>query len=193
MFTGLVADLGTVARIEQGDEGVRLAVRTALAGEIAEGDSVAVNGVCLTATDIADGTFSADVMNESLRRTSLGQVGEGSTVNLELPLRAHDRLGGHFVQGHVDGVATVRDVREDGFARVVTFDAPAELLRYIVEKGSIAVDGVSLTVAAVDDTSFAVSLIPETLERTTLGAAEPGRPVNLEVDVLAKYVEKLAR
>jgi riboflavin synthase len=193
VFTGLVADLGTVARIEQGDEGVRLAVRTALAGEIAEGDSVAVNGVCLTATDIADGTFSADVMNESLRRTSLGQVGEGSTVNLELPLRAHDRLGGHFVQGHVDGVATVRDVREDGFARVVTFDAPAELLRYIVEKGSIAVDGVSLTVAAVDDTSFAVSLIPETLERTTLGAAEPGRPVNLEVDVLAKYVEKLAR
>ena len=193
VFTGLVADLGTVAAIDAGDEGVRLSVRTALAPEISEGDSVAVNGVCLTATNIADGAFSADVMNESLRRTSLGAVAEGGTVNLELPLRAADRLGGHFVQGHVDGVATVRDTREDGFARVVTFAAPPELLRYIVEKGSIAVDGVSLTVSAVDEESFAVSLIPETLERTTLGTAEPGRPVNLEVDVLAKYVEKLAR
>ena len=193
MFTGLVADLGEIVALEAGEEGVRLAVRTALAGEIAEGDSVAVNGVCLTATNIVDGTFSADVMNESLRRTSLAEVGEGSSVNLELPLRAHDRLGGHFVQGHVDGVAVVRDVVEDGFARVVTFTAPPELLRYIVEKGSIAVDGVSLTVSAVDEESFAVSLIPETLERTTLGTAEPGRPVNLEVDVLAKYVEKLAR
>ena len=130
-------------------------------------------------------------MHESLRRSSLAEVGEGSSVNLELPLRASDRLGGHVVQGHVDGVAVVRDTREDGFARVVTFDAPPELLRYVVEKGSIAVDGVSLTVAAIDDVSFSVSLIPETLERTTLGAAEPGRPVNLEVDVLAKYVEKL--
>ena len=193
MFTGLVADLGTVAAIDAGDVGVRLSVRTTLAPEISEGDSVAVNGVCLTATNIADGAFSADVMNESLRRTSLGAVAEGGTVNLELPLRAADRLGGHFVQGHVDGVATVRDTREDGFARVVTFDAPPALLRYIVEKGSIAVDGVSLTVSAVDEESFAVSLIPETLERTTLGTAEPGRPVNLEVDVLAKYVEKLAR
>jgi riboflavin synthase len=130
-------------------------------------------------------------MHESLRRSSLAEVGEGANVNLELPLRASDRLGGHVVQGHVDGVATVRDVRDDGFARVVTFDAPAELLRYVVEKGSIAVDGVSLTVSAVDDASFSVSLIPETLERTTLGTAAPGRPVNLEVDVLAKYVEKL--
>jgi riboflavin synthase len=193
VFTGLVADLGEIVALDAGDEGVRLAVRTSLAGEIAEGDSVAVNGVCLTATNIADGTFSADVMNESLRRTSLGEVGEGSSVNLELSLRAADRLGGHFVQGHVDGVAVVRDVVEDGFSRVVTFSAPPELLRYIVEKGSIAVDGVSLTVSAVDEVSFAVSLIPETLERTTLGTAEPGRPVNLEVDVLAKYVEKLAR
>jgi riboflavin synthase len=193
VFTGLVADLGEIVALDAGEDGVRLAVRTSLAGEIAEGDSVAVNGVCLTATNIVDGTFSADVMNESLRRTSLGEVGRGSSVNLELPLRAADRLGGHFVQGHVDGVATVRDVVEDGFARVVTFSAPPELLRYIVEKGSIAVDGVSLTVSAVDDVSFAVSLIPETLERTTLGTAEPGRPVNLEVDVLAKYVEKLAR
>jgi len=191
VFTGLVADLGTVTAVDATDDGVRLAVKTALAPEISEGDSVAVNGVCLTATSIADGVFSADVMQESLRRSSLGEVGEGSSVNLELPLRASDRLGGHVVQGHVDGVAFVRSVVEDGFSRVVTFDAPAELLRYVVEKGSIAVDGVSLTVSAIDEDSFAVSLIPETLERTTLGAAEVGRPVNLEVDVLAKYVEKL--
>jgi riboflavin synthase len=191
VFTGLVADLGTVTAVDATADGVRLAVRTSLAPEISEGDSVAVNGVCLTATAIADGQFSADVMHESLRRSSLGEVASGSPVNLELPLRASDRLGGHVVQGHVDGVGVVREVREDGFARVVTFDAPADLLRYVVAKGSIAVDGVSLTVSAIDDESFSVSLIPETLERTTLGAAEVGRPVNLEVDVLAKYVEKL--
>jgi len=191
VFTGLVADLGTVEAVEATADGVRLAIATSLAPEISEGDSVAVNGVCLTATRIAGGTFSADVMHESLRRSSLAEVAVGASVNLELPLRASDRLGGHVVQGHVDGVATVSDVRDDGFARVVTFAAPPELLRYVVEKGSIAVDGVSLTVSAVDDSSFSVSLIPETLERTTLGAAEPGRPVNLEVDVLAKYVEKL--
>ena len=193
MFTGLVADLGKVTAVDATPDGVRLNVKTSLAGELTEGDSVAVNGVCLTATAIAGGVFAADVMHESLRRSSLAEIAEGSEVNLELPLRASDRLGGHVVQGHVDGVAVVRETREDGFARVVTFDAPAELLRYVVEKGSIAVDGVSLTVSAIDDTSFSVSLIPETLERTTLGTAEPGRPVNLEVDVLAKYVEKLVR
>jgi len=193
MFTGLVADLGRVTAVDATPDGVRLNVKTSLAGELSEGDSVAVNGVCLTATAIADGVFAADVMHESLRRSSLAEIAEGSEVNLELPLRASDRLGGHVVQGHVDGVAVVRETREDGFARVVTFDAPAELLRYVVEKGSIAVDGVSLTVSAIDDTSFSVSLIPETLERTTLGTAEPGRPVNLEVDVLAKYVEKLVQ
>jgi riboflavin synthase len=191
VFTGLVADLGTVTAVDSTADGVRLNVRTSLAGELSEGDSVAVNGVCLTATAIADGVFAADVMHESLRRSSLAEISAGWEVNLELPLRASDRLGGHVVQGHVDGVAVVRATREDGFARVVTFDAPPELLRYVVEKGSIAVDGVSLTVSAIDDKSFSVSLIPETLERTTLGAAEPGRPVNLEVDVLAKYVEKL--
>ena len=191
MFTGLVADLGTVTAVDSTDDGVRLNVKTALAEELKLGDSVAVNGVCLTATAIVDGAFSADVMHESLRRSSLAEVAAGSNVNLELPLRAADRLGGHFVQGHVDGVAVVRETREDGFARIVTFDAPPELLRYIVEKGSITVDGVSLTVSAIDDVSFSVSLIPETLERTTLGTAAPGRPVNLEVDVLAKYVEKL--
>jgi riboflavin synthase len=191
VFTGLVQDLGTVVAVDATADGVRLGVRSALAGELREGDSVAVNGVCLTATRIADGAFSADVMRESLRRSSLAEVGEGASVNLELPLRASDRLGGHVVQGHVDGVGVVRDARDDGFSRVVTVDAPPELLRYVVEKGSIAVDGVSLTVAALGEDWFSVALIPETLERTTLGAAAPGRPVNLEVDVLAKYVEKL--
>jgi riboflavin synthase len=191
VFTGLVADLGTVDAVDATADGVRLAVRTRLAGELAEGDSVAVNGVCLTATAIAGGRFSADVMHETLRRSSLAEVAEGTPVNLELPLRAQDRLGGHMVQGHIDGIGTVREVRDDGFARVVTIGARPELLRYVVQKGSIAVDGVSLTVASVTDDAFSVSLIPETLERTNLGAAAPGRPVNLEVDVLAKYVEKL--
>jgi riboflavin synthase len=191
MFTGLVQDLGKVTVVDATDEGVTLGVRTRLAGEIAEGDSVAVNGVCLTATAITDGQFSAEVMHETLRRSSLAEAAAGSEVNLELSLRASDRLGGHIVQGHVDGLGAVRDVREDGFARVVTVAVPAELLRYVVEKGSIAVNGVSLTVVEVGDDWFSVSLIPETLERTTLGAASPGAPVNLEVDVVAKYVEKL--
>ena len=130
-------------------------------------------------------------MHETLRRSSLAEVAGGTRVNLELPLRAADRLGGHVVQGHVDGVGAIRAAVEDGFARVVTIDAPPELLRYVVEKGSIAVDGVSLTVASVTADTFSVSLIPETLERTNLGAAASGTPVNLEVDVLAKYVEKL--
>jgi len=191
VFTGLVADLGTVDALEATDQGVRLRVRTALAGELGEGDSVAVNGVCLTATEVDGERFAADVMHETLRRSSLAGVAGGSRVNLELPLRANDRLGGHVVQGHVDGVGAVRDAAEDGFARVVTIEAPPDLLRYVVEKGSIAVDGVSLTVASVTADTFTVSLIPETLERTNLGAATPGTPVNLEVDVLAKYVEKL--
>jgi riboflavin synthase len=191
LFTGLVADLGTVDALEATDDGVRLRVRSGLAGELREGDSVAVNGVCLTATEVTDGRFAADVMHETLRRSSLAAVAGGARVNLELPLRAQDRLGGHVVQGHVDGVGAVRDAADDGFARVVTIDAPPDLLRYVVEKGSIAVDGVSLTVASVTGHSFSVSLIPETLERTNLGAAAPGTPVNLEVDVLAKYVEKL--
>ena len=191
MFTGLVQDLGKVIAVDAGDDGVTLGVRTRLAGEIGEGDSVAVNGVCLTATEIADGHFHAEVMHETLRRSSLGAAAEGSDVNIELALRASDRLGGHIVQGHVDGLGSVRDVREDGFARLVTVAAEPELLRYVVEKGSIAVNGVSLTVVGVGEDWFSVSLIPETLERTTLGAAEPGAPVNLEVDVVAKYVEKL--
>jgi riboflavin synthase len=191
VFTGLVQDLGTVTAVDATADGVRLAVRTVLAGEIALGDSVAVNGVCLTATRVQDGEFSADVMHETLRRSSLAEVGGGANVNLELPLRASDRLGGHVVQGHVDGVGTVREARDDGFARIVEIAAPPELLRYVVEKGSIAVDGVSLTVVEAGEDFLSVSLIPETLERTNLGAAAPGQPVNLEVDVLAKYVEKL--
>ena len=187
MFTGLVQTTGTIASLEGG----RLSVRMQPPVELAEGDSVAVNGVCLTATEVADGGFAADVMPETLRRTALGGLAEGDPVNVELPLRAGDPLGGHMVQGHVDGTGTVASVGEEGFARDVRIACDPELLRYVVEKGSIAVDGVSLTVAAVDGDGFSVSLIPETLERTTLGAAEPGRVVNLEVDVLAKYVEKL--
>jgi riboflavin synthase len=187
MFTGLVQALGTVTALEGG----RLAVETPLAAELSAGDSVSVNGVCLTASGVAGGGFTADVMDETLRRSSLGGLSPGSRVNLELPLRAADRLGGHFVQGHVDGVGTVREVREEGFSRVVAVEADGDLLRYVVEKGSIAVDGVSLTVSALDEDGFEVSLIPETLERTTLGAVAPGEGVNLEVDVLAKYVERL--
>ena len=192
MFTGLVEDLGVVHRVDQNAGGVRLSVRSPLAAELSEGDSIAVNGVCLTAVGLCGGDlFGADVMHETLRRSSLGEVQPGSQVNLELPLRAADRLGGHIVQGHVDGLGVVREVTEEGFARVVSFDADPSLLRYVVEKGSIAVDGVSLTVAEIGEDWFAVSLIPETLERTTLGAARPGNPVNLEVDVLAKHLEKL--
>jgi riboflavin synthase len=193
MFTGLVADLGTVAEVNATTDGVRLAIESALAGELSDGDSVAVNGVCLTAVGVDGDRFGADVMNETLRRSSLAEVGAGAKVNLELPVKADDRLGGHIVQGHVDGVGAIRDARDDGFARVVTIAADPDLLRYVVEKGSIAVDGVSLTVARVDDDSFDVSLIPETLQRTNLGAARPGAPVNLEVDIVAKYVEKLVR
>jgi riboflavin synthase len=191
MFTGLVQDLGTIAAVDATDDGVRLAVRTDLAAELTLGDSVAVNGVCLTATTISGEQFSADVMHETLRRSSLAAVADGARVNLELPLRASDRLGGHVVQGHVDGVGAVGDAREDGFARIVTITAPSDLLRYVVDKGSIAVDGISLTVVETGEDWFTVSLIPETLERTNLGTATPGQPVNLEVDVLAKYVEKL--
>jgi len=191
VFTGLVQDLGTVSAVEATPGGVRLVVASTLTGELSEGDSVSVNGVCLTATAIAGGRFSADVMHETLRRCTLADVSEGARVNLELPLRAADRLGGHVVQGHADGVGTVLEAREDGFARVVTIEAPPELLRYVVEKGSIAVDGISLTVAGVTERTFEVALIPETLERTNLGAVTSGTPVNLEVDVLAKYVEKL--
>jgi riboflavin synthase len=185
-------DLGEVGAVERTADGVRLSVRTTLTSEVSPGDSVAVNGVCLTAVDVADETFAADVMNETLQRSSLGAAGEGARVNVELPLRPADRLGGHVVQGHVDGLGTVARVEVDGFARRVRIEPEdAAQLRYVVEKGSIAVDGVSLTVSALDDDAFEVSLIPETLERTNLGGLEPRDVVNLEFDVLAKYVERL--
>jgi riboflavin synthase len=189
MFTGLVMDLGEVGAVEETADGVRLCVRTVLTSEVSPGDSVAINGVCLTATTVDDGSFQADVMNETLDRSSLGGARTGARVNVELPLRPADRLGGHVVQGHVDAVGRVVGVETDGFARRVRI--AADDLRYLVEKGSVAIDGVSLTVASLDDDSFEVSLIPETLERTNLGAAEPGTVVNLEFDVLAKYVERL--
>jgi riboflavin synthase len=194
VFTGLVEDLGTVVAVDRTDGGAVLTVESVLAPQIGEGDSVAVNGVCLTATAIDGDRFGFDVMLESLRRSSLGAIDAGSRVNLELALRADARLGGHIMQGHVDGIGTVAALRDEGFSRIVTIDAAPELLRYVVEKGSIAVDGVSLTVSRVDEASFDVSLIPETLERTNLGALNAGPPtrtVNLEVDVVAKYVEKL--
>lgn len=194
MFTGLVEDLGEVIAVDRTADGAVITLATPLARELAEGDSIAVNGVCLTAKGICDDRFGADVMEETLRRSSLGDLDAGSRVNLELALRADARLGGHIMQGHVDGVGVVSAVREEGFSRVVTIAAgggPDGLLRYVVEKGSIAVDGTSLTVARVDDEGFDVWLIPETQERTTLGTADVGRTVNLEVDVVAKYVEKL--
>jgi riboflavin synthase len=191
MFTGLVEDLGVVAAVDRTSDGARLTFESRLARELGEGDSIAVNGVCLTAVAICGDRFGADVMQETLRRSSLGDVDAGSKVNLELAMRPSDRFGGHIVQGHVDGVGAVTGVREDGFSRVVSIEADPGLLRYVVEKGSITVDGVSLTVAAVRESSFDVALIPETLERTNLGATAPGTPVNLEVDIVAKYVEKL--
>jgi riboflavin synthase len=191
MFTGLVADVGKVERVDSGSDGARVRISTALAGELSEGDSVSVNGACLTATAVDADGFESDVMNQTLERTSLGPLQAGSPVNLELPLRAGDRLGGHLVQGHVDGTGEVADVTEDGFARRLTIVVPEEMRRYIVERGSVTVDGVSLTVAALTDDGFEVSLVPETRERTTLGDAAPGAVVNLELDVVARYVERL--
>jgi riboflavin synthase len=191
VFTGLVQEVGRVVEASPYDGGARIRIEAGCAAELSEGDSVLVNGVCLTATAPGRREFGADLSEETLARSSLGLLGAADYVNLELPLRPADRLGGHIVQGHVDGVGEVADVREAGLSREVRIATPAHLLRYVVEKGSVAVDGVSLTVARVDDGGFEVALIPETLERTNLTEASPGRRVNLEVDVIAKYVEKL--
>jgi riboflavin synthase len=191
MFTGLIADLGTVTALERDADGARLQILTRLASELGEGDSISVNGVCLTACEVQVEGFSADAMSETLRRSSLGELRLGAPVNLELALRAGDRLGGHVVQGHVDATATIAAIREDGFARVLELEADPSIARYLVEKGSVTLDGVSLTVSALLDGGFAVSLIPETLRRTNLGAVEVGARVNVEVDILAKHVERL--
>jgi riboflavin synthase len=191
MFTGIVQSLGRIERVDRGDDGVRITIASDLADQIDAGESIAISGVCLTALPTGTGSFRADVMNETLARSSLVDAEQGTDVNLELPLRPSDRLGGHIVQGHVDGVGTVVSVADDGFARKLEVEAPQQLLRYAVVKGSITIDGVSLTVAELKEGSFTVSLIPETLKRTTLGQARAGTRVNLEVDVLAKYVERL--
>jgi riboflavin synthase len=191
VFTGLIADLGAVRNIEHDSGGATLEISTRLAGELGEGDSIAVNGVCLTATSVDGEGFRAQAMEETLRRSSLGDLAAGSPVNLELALRADGRLGGHIVQGHVDTTARIAGIREEGFARVIDVDTGEALGRYMVEKGSVAIDGVSLTVSEVREEGFSVSLIPETLKRTTLGGAKAGDRVNVEVDVLAKHVERL--
>ena len=190
MFTGLIKELGRVEAVEASDDGARLRIAAGLASELEAGDSVAVNGACLTATSVGDGAFEADVMHQTLSLTTLGELQASSPVNLELALRATDRLGGHVVQGHVDGTATVADLSSDGFAKRLRIELPEELLPYVVERGSIAIEGVSLTVANLTDSGVEVSLIPETLERTTLGALEHGDRLNVECDVLARYVRR---
>jgi riboflavin synthase len=191
VFTGLIGDLGSVTALEQNGAGAVLRVRSRLAAKLSEGDSIAVNGVCLTATEVGDDSFAAEAMIETLQRSSLGGLSAGAPVNLELALRAGDRLGGHVVQGHVDGTGTVSAIRGEGFSRVLEIEPEGRLERYLVEKGSVALDGVSLTVSGLREHAFTVSLIPETLERTNLGKIREGSLVNIEVDILAKHVERL--
>jgi riboflavin synthase len=192
VFTGIVREQGRVVSIDETPDGARLVVEApSTAAGTALGDSVSIDGCCLTAVAVAGGTIAFDVVPETLSRTALGGLEPGSAVNVEPALRAGDPLGGHYVQGHVDGVGSVRSTEPEGDGRRVWIDAPAEILRYCVEKGSIAVSGVSLTVADLDGEGFAVALIPHTLAETTLGELQPGRRVNLEGDVLAKYVERL--
>jgi riboflavin synthase len=230
VFTGLIADLGRVEAVERSGDGATLRIATSLARELRDGDSIAVNGVCLTAVDVcardpaaaragaeapgvdvsvegpaararegralatsagAPGEFAAQAMRETLQRSTLGELAAGDDVNLELALRADGRLGGHIVQGHVDGVGSIREVRHEGFSRVLAIHIDAALSPYVVEKGSITLSGVSLTVSALRDDLLEVSLIPETLQRTTLGHLAAGDRVNVEVDILAKHVQRL--
>jgi riboflavin synthase len=192
VFTGLIREVATVASMDGGAGGVRLTVAAPETSRDAiVGDSVAISGVCLTVVAVEDELLSFDAVPETLQRSSLGRLGPGDRVNVEPALRAGEPLGGHYVQGHVDGVGAVRSVEPEGDGKRIWFDAPADLLRYVVEKGSVSVEGTSLTVAGLDGSGFAVALIPHTLEATTLGGLNPGDSVNLEADVLAKYVEKL--
>jgi riboflavin synthase len=191
MFTGLVQDVGTVESLESGPEGGRLRITTTLGPEIALGDSISVDGACLTAVAADDEGFATEAMNQTLAVTALRHLQPGDRVNLELAMRAGERLGGHIVQGHVDAVARVLGAEDDGFARRLRVALPPELARYVIDRGSVALAGVSLTVAALGEDWLEVSLIPETLERTTLGGAAPGDELNVEVDLVAKYVERL--
>jgi len=192
MFTGIVRERGRIAAVDGGGDGIRLVVEApATAAQASLGDSVAVSGVCLTVVAADNGTLAFDAVPETLRRSSLGDRGPGDSVNLEPALRAGEPLGGHYVQGHVDGVGRVRSAVPEGDGQRVWIDPPPELLRYLVEKGSVAVEGVSLTIAELDERGFAVALVPHTLAETTLGALDSDARVNLEVDVLAKYVERL--
>jgi riboflavin synthase len=192
VFTGIVEDLGEIVAVEELTQAKRVTIRSATVTEDAgEGDSIAVNGVCLTVTSTTGDTFTADVMRETLDRSSLAKAHPGDRVNLERSVRLQDRLGGHLVQGHVDATGTIESRTPDEHWEIVRITLPESISRYVVEKGSIAVDGTSLTVTQVNDDSFEVSLIPETLKRTTLGKKQPGDVVNLEVDVIGKYVERL--
>ncbi|MCX2732421.1 riboflavin synthase [Saccharopolyspora sp. NFXS83] len=189
MFTGIVEELGTVVSVEDTGDGVRLAVDGPLVTSDAKrGDSIAVNGVCLTVVESGGGRFTVDVVQETVRRSAIRNVGAGDRVNLERAMALGDRLGGHIVQGHVDGTAVLRGSDGD----LTRFELPAELSHYLVEKGSITVDGISLTVVDAGPTEFSVALIPTTRELTTLGVRQPGEEVNIEVDVLAKHLERLA-
>jgi riboflavin synthase len=191
VFTGLIEDLGAVERVEADGDGATLRIATRLGADIAAGDSVAVDGICLTATEADASGFAAKAMNQTLRVTNLGELEAGSGVNLELAMKPSERLGGHILQGHGDGVAEVLAVEEDGFARRLRLGLGPELIRYAVERGSIGLSGVSLTVSALGEDWVEVSLIPETLERTNLDRAAPGARLNVECDVVAKYVERL--
>jgi riboflavin synthase len=192
MFTGIVRELGRVVSAQPSGGGLALVVEAPRTSQtLAVGDSISVDGVCLTAEKVADGRVSLHAVPESLARSTLGGLARGDPVNVEPALRAGEPLGGHFVQGHVDGVGRIQSVEAEGDGLRVFVEAPPEVLRYVVEKGSITLDGVSLTVAELSEDAFAVALVPHTLEATTLSALEPGRKVNLEVDVLAKYVERL--
>jgi riboflavin synthase len=191
VFTGLIQDIGRIESLDTGSDGTRLRIATSLGPDIALGDSVAVDGICLTATAIDATGFETEAMNQTLDVTALGAIGAGSRVNLELAMQASDRLDGHIVQGHVDGVGEVKAIAADGFARRVRVALAPELLRYAVDKGSITLSGVSLTVAGLGEGWLEVSLIPETLERTRLGDLRAGDKLNVECDIVAKYVERL--
>jgi riboflavin synthase len=191
VFTGLVEDIGLVESVERDGEGATLRISSSLTGELSLGDSIAVDGCCLTATAVDGDHFETEAMNQTLQVTALDGVEQGARVNLELAMKVGDRFGGHIVQGHVDGVGAVSSVEDDGFARRVRVTLPAQLLQFVVDKGSITLSGVSLTVAALGETWAEVSLIPETLERTNLGELQVGSRLNVECDVVAKYVERL--